>query len=76
MREHLFYPAANDGEPIFLEQPSSFPQLYLASGVTTARTTGSIEPYTDLQVKARVDGGRLPGPDLDSPSSHHNSRSL
>ena len=64
MHEHLFYPAANDGEPIFIEQPFSFPQLYLASGVTTARTTGSIEPYTDLQVKARVDGGRLPGPDL------------
>jgi len=32
--------------------------------VTTARTTGSIEPYTDLQVKAHADGGRLPGPDL------------
>jgi hypothetical protein len=61
MHEHLFYPAANDGEPIFIEQPFSFPQLYLASGVTTARTTGSIEPYTDLQVKARVDGGQLPG---------------
>jgi imidazolonepropionase-like amidohydrolase len=64
MHEHLFYPAANDGEPIFIEQAFSFPQLYLASGVTTARTTGSIEPYTDLQVKARVDSGRLPGPDL------------
>jgi imidazolonepropionase-like amidohydrolase len=64
MHEHLFYPAANEGEPIFIEQPFSFPQLYLASGVTTARTTGSIEPYTDLQVKARVDSGQLPGPDL------------
>src|ERR1700747_56868 len=53
MHEHLFYPAANDGEPIFIEQPFSFPQLYLASGVTTARTTGSIEPYTDSQVQAR-----------------------
>jgi hypothetical protein len=48
MHEHLFYPATNDGEPIFIEQPFSFPQLYLASGVTLARTTGSIEPYTDL----------------------------
>lgn len=64
MHEHLFYGAANDGEPIFIEQPFSFPQLYLASGVTTARTTGSIEPYTDLQVKARVDSGKLPGPEL------------
>lgn len=64
MHEHLFYPASNDGEPIFVEQPFSFPQLYLASGVTTARTTGSVEPYTDLQVKARVDSGQLPGPEL------------
>jgi imidazolonepropionase-like amidohydrolase len=64
MHEHLFYPAANDGDPIFIEQPFSFPQLYLASGVTTARTAGSIEPYTDLQVKTRVDGGKLPGPDF------------
>jgi imidazolonepropionase-like amidohydrolase len=64
MHEHLFYLAANEGEPIFIEQPFSFPQLYLASGVTTARTTGSIEPYTDLQVKARVDSGQLPGPNL------------
>ena len=64
MHEHLFYPAANEGEPILIEQPFSFPQLYLASGVTTARTTGSIEPYTDLQVKARVDSGKLPGPEL------------
>jgi imidazolonepropionase-like amidohydrolase len=64
MHEHLFYPATNDGKPIFIEQPFSFPQLYLASGVTSARTTGSLEPYTDLQVKARVDSGRLPGPDL------------
>lgn len=64
MHEHLFYLGANEGEPIFIEQPFSFPQLYLASGVTTARTTGSIEPYTDLQVKARVDSGQLPGPNL------------
>jgi imidazolonepropionase-like amidohydrolase len=64
MHEHLFYSAAHEGDPIFIEQPFSFPQLYLASGVTTARTTGSIEPYTDLQVKARVDNGKLPGPDF------------
>jgi hypothetical protein len=64
MHEHLFYPAANDGDPIFVEQPFSFPQLYLASGVTTPRTTGSIEPYSNLQVKARVDSGKLPGPDF------------
>ncbi|HZC44443.1 MAG TPA: amidohydrolase family protein, partial [Acidobacteriaceae bacterium] len=39
--------------------------LYLAAGVTTARTTGSIEPYADLNVKQSVDSGLTPGPDFD-----------
>jgi imidazolonepropionase-like amidohydrolase len=64
MHEHLFYVMPGDGRTILVEQPFSFPQLYLASGVTTARTTGSIEPYADLNVKARVDRGELPGPDF------------
>ena len=29
----------------------SFPRLYLASSVTTARTAGMLEPYTDLHIK-------------------------
>ncbi len=53
-----------DGTGAAPQADQTFPQLYLAGGVTTARTTGSIEPYTDLQVKARVEGGLLPGPDL------------
>jgi imidazolonepropionase-like amidohydrolase len=64
MHEHLFYALPGEGEIVFAEQPFSFPQLYLASGVTTARTTGSIEPYADLAVKARVDSGLLPGPEF------------
>ena len=36
----------------------SFPRLYLALGVTTIRTTGSVAPYTDLEVKKRIDAGR------------------
>ncbi len=61
MHEHLFYPSG-EGIPIYNEQAFSFPRLYLASGVTTARTAGSMEPYTDLNVKAMVDSGRVPGP--------------
>ena len=30
-------------------------RLYLAAGVTTARTTGSIEPYADLNIKQFID---------------------
>lgn len=59
MHDHMFYPA---GDAIFHEMPISFPSLYLAGGVTTIRTAGSIEPYTDLALKEEIDGGKVPGP--------------
>jgi hypothetical protein len=43
----------------------SSPRLYLASGVTTLRTTGSIEPYLDLNLRRAIDDGRIPGPHID-----------
>jgi imidazolonepropionase-like amidohydrolase len=64
MHEHLFYPSGG-GIPTYNEQAFSFPRLYLASGVTTARTAGSLEPYTDLNVKRMIDAGKMPGPTLD-----------
>ncbi len=48
------------------ELPFTAPRLYLAAGVTTMRTTGSIEPYTDLKVKSRIDASLMPGPDIDA----------
>jgi enamidase len=47
MHDHLFFPA---GGAVYHEMAFSFPRLYLAGGVTTLRTTGSIEPYTDLEL--------------------------
>jgi imidazolonepropionase-like amidohydrolase len=67
MHEHLFYPTpegGNDGLPLYGEMADSAPRLYLAAGVTTARTTGSVEPYTDLSVKKLIDAGQKPGPKL------------
>jgi imidazolonepropionase-like amidohydrolase len=64
MHEHLFYPSTGDGPLTAVEQFFSFPPLYLASGVTTARTTGSMDPYGDLAVKARVDRGKMLGPNF------------
>ncbi|MBZ5722796.1 MAG: amidohydrolase family protein [Acidobacteriia bacterium] len=61
MHEHMFYPA---GDAIFHEMAISFPRLYLAGGVTTIRTTGSIEPYTDLLLKKGIDGGEVAGPHM------------
>lgn len=63
MHEHLFYPSGG-AIPMYNEQAFSFPRIYLAAGVTTARTAGSLEPYTDLNVKRLVDEGRMPGPEL------------
>jgi imidazolonepropionase-like amidohydrolase len=38
--------------------------LYLAAGVTTAMTAGSMLPYNELNMKRLVDRGELPGPRL------------
>ena len=59
MHDHLFYPMGNG---VFGEMAFSFPRLYLAGGVTTIRTTGALEPYTDLELKKSIDAGKTPGP--------------
>jgi imidazolonepropionase-like amidohydrolase len=67
MHEHLFYTGperGKDGLPFWIEMIDSGPRLYLASGVTTARTAGSMEPYTDLSLKKLIDGSEKPGPKL------------
>jgi hypothetical protein len=43
----------------------SAPRLYLAGGMTTMRTTGSVETYADLNLKHDIDLGKFPGPHLD-----------
>jgi imidazolonepropionase-like amidohydrolase/uncharacterized protein YndB with AHSA1/START domain len=66
MHDHLFYSAnffRSDGILAY-SMPFSYPRLYLASGVTTIRTTGSFEPYTDLEIKKAVDAGTLIGPKM------------
>ncbi len=61
MHDHLFYPA---GGGLYHDMPFTFPRLYLAAGVTTIRTTGSIEPYFDLELKRGIDDGKLIGPKI------------
>ena len=60
--EHMFYPS---GGGHFASMLASFPPLYLAGGVTTARTGGSIAPYADLSLRDAITAGRAIGPDLD-----------
>jgi len=64
MHDHMFYPSGRGAVAIYNEQGFSFPRLYLASGVTSLRTTGSIEPYTDLELKKLIDAGKLAGPKI------------
>src|SRR5271165_5156728 len=76
MHNHLYYTDSVSvqrgtdgkiGEPglFVMELPYTVPRLYLAAGVTTMRTTGSVEPYTDLKVKQRIDANLMPGPKTD-----------
>src|SRR4249919_2110057 len=73
MHNHLFYlqrpnldAAGHFDQPVIIPQMSfSAPRLYLANGVTTMRTTGSVETYTDLALKREIDAGHLVGPHLD-----------
>jgi imidazolonepropionase-like amidohydrolase len=44
----------------------AYPLMYLAAGVTTARTAGSIDGEADLTLKHAIDTGQRPGPDLDA----------
>jgi imidazolonepropionase-like amidohydrolase len=73
MHNHLFYIARPNldsrrhyDNPVVVPQMTfSAPRLYLAGGVTTMRTTGSVETYADLNLKHDIDAGKLPGPHID-----------
>ncbi|HKE09156.1 MAG TPA: amidohydrolase family protein [Candidatus Acidoferrum sp.] len=73
MHEHLFYTPfpniAADGSferpTLFHEMSYSAPRLYLANGVTTARTAGSVDGFTDVRLKESIEKGLLVGPHLD-----------
>jgi imidazolonepropionase-like amidohydrolase len=63
MHNHMFFPMGGS-PPMYSNMGSSFPRLYLALGVTTIRTTGSVAPNTDLEIKKLIDSGRMIGPKM------------
>ena len=63
MHEHLFYPAGST-PALYPTLGVTFPRMYLANGVTTMRTGGSMEPYLDQNIKRRIDSGRMVGPKM------------
>jgi imidazolonepropionase-like amidohydrolase len=61
MHDHIHYSAAGWRN---INLAYSSPRLYLASGVTTIRVTGSLAPFEDLNLKSDIDAGKSPGPRL------------
>ena len=58
LHDHTFYTTA--GRRVQLTETA--PKLYLGSGVTTIRSTGSYHPYSEINLKRAIDAGELPGP--------------
>lgn len=58
MHDHTFYTTSGRS----IQANFSAPRLYLASGVTTIRTTGSMSPYSELNLKRQIEEGQAPGP--------------
>lgn len=59
LHNHLFYTAAG-GRSAQLTYTG--PRLYLGSGVTTVRTTGSRAPYDEINLREGIELGEVPGP--------------
>ncbi len=59
LHDHMYYTAAGGRSA---QLSFSGPRLYLGSGVTTIRTTGSRAPYSELNLRAEIEAGRQIGP--------------
>lgn len=58
LHDHTFYTTNNRS----VQMNVTGPRLYLASGVTTVRTTGSASPYSEINLKRGIERGNMPGP--------------
>ena len=57
LHDHMYY-----GGMRFMG--SSYPRLYIGAGVTTIRTTGSVDSYQELNLKGLTDSLRIVGPTI------------
>ncbi len=58
MHNHTFYTTSQRESQMNVTSP----RLYLASGVTTIRTTGSFSPYSEINLKRSIESGEIAGP--------------
>jgi imidazolonepropionase-like amidohydrolase len=61
LHNHTFY---YTNAPRATQSNFTAPRLYLGAGITTIRTTGSASPYAELNLKANIERGEIPGPRL------------
>jgi imidazolonepropionase-like amidohydrolase len=62
LHDHVYYSSAAGGSMKMMLQ--SYPRLFLGAGVTTVRTAGSTDSYQELNVRAAIEKGWLPGPEM------------
>jgi len=70
VHEHLYYPAL--GAPIYGNYTESFTRLYLAGGVTSMRTGGNMNGYSELNIAKAIEHGDKPGPWIDATAPYLN----
>ena len=70
LHEHLFYAKPFNRNYKGTHMTNTFPKMYLAGGVTTMRTAGSLEANADLNLKNLINKGRLVGPTMDVSTPH------
>ena len=69
VHEHLYYPA---GPGMYGNYTESFSRLYLAGGVTSMRTGGNMNGYSELNIKKAIDRGDKAGPWIDATAPYLN----
>jgi enamidase len=69
VHEHLYYPA---GPGIYGNYTESFTRLYLAGGVTSMRTGGNMNGYSELNIAKAIERGEKPGPWIDATAPYLN----
>jgi len=62
LHDHMYYSSGVSGSMKLM--PVSYPRLFLANGVTTIRTTGSVDPYQEMNIKALIGSGQTVGPEI------------
>ncbi|MEO8451004.1 MAG: amidohydrolase, partial [Gemmatimonadota bacterium] len=69
VHEHLYYPA---GPGIYGNYTESFSRLYLAGGVTSMRTGGNMNGYSELNIAKAIERGDKAGPWIDATAPYLN----